>query len=211
MARRALSLIGTGITVAGLVLAVALAGLLVGVPAASHGAALTVWTSSMEPAIPAGSIVVVRPVNPFRLDQGDVITYQLLPDDPISVTHRVVEVQADAKPPAVVTKGDANPSVDADPVEMQWIRGKVLLHIPYIGYAAQYLNVSMAMYAAAAAIVIWMLWSLVPGRKAKEDDAEAGDGVPPPTSSLEEPRHRGSEDAELVGATNRAKPDHVEE
>jgi signal peptidase I len=113
--------------------ALTLVSVLVLVPLASGGAALTVWTGSMEPEIPRGSVVVIRPVNPFRLAPGDVITYQVRPDDPTFVTHRVVEVQADVEPPSVITKGDANPGVDADPIEMRWIRGKVLMHVPYVG------------------------------------------------------------------------------
>jgi signal peptidase I len=116
---------------------VGLAALLVVVPAASGGAALIVWTGSMEPNIPRGSVVVVRPVNPFQLSPGDVITHQVRPNEPTFVTHRIVEVNADAETPSVVTKGDANPSIDPDPVEMQWIRGKVLMHVPHVGLISE--------------------------------------------------------------------------
>jgi signal peptidase len=137
MTRRIARVIGTVAVVVSLAGAAALAGLLIGVPAASGGAALTVWSGSMEPAIPRGSIVVVRPVNPLRLEPGDVITYQVRPDEPTFVTHRVVEVQADAEPPSVITKGDANPSVDSNPIEMRWIQGRVLVHVPFVGYVSE--------------------------------------------------------------------------
>jgi signal peptidase I len=133
VARVATRIVATAAVVAVLLVATAV----VAIPAASGGAALTVWTGSMEPDVPRGSMVVVRPVNPFRLEPGDVITYQARPDTPTFVTHRVVEVQEDADPPSVITKGDANPSVDPDPVEMQWIRGKVLVHVPYAGLVGE--------------------------------------------------------------------------
>ncbi|MGN6129547.1 MAG: hypothetical protein ACTHOK_04325, partial [Nocardioidaceae bacterium] len=37
---------------------------LVVIPRATHGSALTVLTGSMTPEIPVGSVVVVRPVDP---------------------------------------------------------------------------------------------------------------------------------------------------
>ena len=40
-------------------------------PRATHGSALTVLTGSMTPAIPVGSEVVVRPVDPRTLQPGD--------------------------------------------------------------------------------------------------------------------------------------------
>ena len=46
-------------------------------PRAAHGVALTVVTGSMTPEIPVGSVVLVRPVDPRTLKPGDIATYQL--------------------------------------------------------------------------------------------------------------------------------------
>ncbi|MBC8091842.1 MAG: signal peptidase I, partial [Pseudonocardia sp.] len=82
------------------------------VPAAVGGSTLTVLSGSMEPTLPVGSVVVVRPRPPAEIGTGDVITF--LARDPGSdatrvVTHRVVEVLPG---PEFRTRGDANPDPD---------------------------------------------------------------------------------------------------
>jgi signal peptidase I len=136
------------VTAAVVLVALVLTTLLALIPLASGGTSLTVWTGSMEPSIERGSMIVVRPVNPFRLAPGDVITYQVRPDDPTFVTHRVVEVRPDAEPPSVITKGDANASNDPEPIPMAMIRGRVLTHVPYVGHVGEHARSPMGITAA---------------------------------------------------------------
>jgi signal peptidase I len=220
MARQVLRLVGSTVTAALVVVAVALAGLLAGVPAASGGTALTVWTGSMDPAIPAGSVVVVRPVNPFRIEPGDVITYQVRPGDPTFVTHRVVEVKADAEPPSVITKGDANPGVDPDPVEMQWIRGQVLVHVPHLGSIGERVGTPAGVTAALAlfgggALLVLGRNVVTEMRKAREQVAELPDRSgqqtePPPDRAEQNGQKREDSEAEAArvedGAATSAQP-----
>lgn len=103
------------------------------VPKAVGGVALTVLTGSMSPAIPAGSVVVVQPVDARTLRVGDVITYQAQPGVPDFITHRITRLNGDAQPPSVTTQGDANPEPDGAPVPVAAIRGKVVLHVPHLG------------------------------------------------------------------------------
>lgn len=74
---------------------------------------LTVLSGSMAPTISAGSLVVVRPVDPAQLRIGDVITYRIPVQDRRVVTHRVVEMLDPGTTPTVRTRGDALEEPDA--------------------------------------------------------------------------------------------------
>lgn len=90
----------------------------------------TVRSGSMEPAIPTGSLIFVRPSAGYVT--GDIITVRT--GDQKTVTHRIIEVLLTDIGPAYRTKGDNNE--EADPVEIQLadIVGKTLLTVPYLGY-----------------------------------------------------------------------------
>lgn len=73
---------------------------------------LTVLTASMEPAIPAGSVVVVRPIPTSEVRVGDVVTFEAPVEARPVVTHRVIEVVEPGARPVIRTKGDASDSPD---------------------------------------------------------------------------------------------------
>ena len=96
-----------------------------------------VLSGSMEPAIKTGSIVAVKPASKYVV--GDVITYSKpsFKDSTghiIPVSHRILEIKSDG---TYITKGDANNVSDPDPVRKSEVIGKVILTVPYIGYAVQ--------------------------------------------------------------------------
>ena len=73
---------------------------------------VTVLTGSMNPSIPAGSVVVVTPQSPRDIRIGQVITYQIPAEDHRIVSHRVVKVTDPGDHPVIQTKGDANNGPD---------------------------------------------------------------------------------------------------
>ncbi|MCJ7560827.1 signal peptidase I, partial [Candidatus Bathyarchaeota archaeon] len=79
-----------------------------------------VYTGSMEPAIPVGGIVVIKPVDSETLKTGDIICFQLSEDT--SVTHRIVNITDGG----LVTKGDANDGPDQWTVKKENVIGKVI-------------------------------------------------------------------------------------
>jgi len=89
----------------------------------------------MSPAFEAGSIVLVRPLEPAAVQAGDMITYRE-PDperaDTI-VTHRVMAVLP-TEPLSFITRGDANDADDPLPVPSGNLIGRVYHSLPYIGY-----------------------------------------------------------------------------
>lgn len=109
----------------------------VGIPAATGSTPLTVLTSSMEPTLPPGTLVVVRPTPVQDIRLGDVVTYQINPGNPAVVSHRVIEVHAISNgTKEFVTQGDNNPSADAAPVTEAQIKGVVWYSVPYVGWAS---------------------------------------------------------------------------
>ncbi len=87
-----------------------------------------VESGSMAPALPAGSLIYVKAVEPETIQPGDIITYAL---GGSTITHRVVEnrfVEGE-----MVTKGDANEQEDIQLVPYANIVGKVSSHLPVLG------------------------------------------------------------------------------
>ncbi len=93
-----------------------------------------VLSGSMEPTIPVGSIVLLRPVDADQVAVGDVITFHR-PDRPDElVTHRMVGIEDDATGRAFITQGDANPAPDPWRVPATGSGWRCVFHVPYLGY-----------------------------------------------------------------------------
>lgn len=81
-----------------------------------------VATGSMSPGIPPGSIVYTY--SSSQLDEGDVIAYNY--GDTV-ILHRVLDIRSDGD---IITKGDANPEPDPEPVGRLDIIGTAVFVIP---------------------------------------------------------------------------------
>ena len=93
-----------------------------------------VLSDSMAPAFKAGSMVMVRPVEPESLKAGDIITFHDPAGGATSITHRIADVHAGDEP-SFTTRGDANNRDDAEPVPAGKVIGKVVGGaVPYAGY-----------------------------------------------------------------------------
>lgn len=101
----------------------------------------SVLTGSMEPTLPARSLLVVKNVDPNTLTVGDIVTFEKPGVEGVIVTHRVVAIdRADSAILGFHTKGDANPIADAWIVSPDHVRGVVQAHIPKIGAFVTFLN-----------------------------------------------------------------------
>ncbi|OGV97210.1 signal peptidase I [Microgenomates group bacterium RBG_16_45_19] len=96
---------------------------------------LVVLSGSMAPSIPTGAVVLVQ-AKPFGYKTGDIITFSRSAKD--FTTHRVAALADDQGAIVYSTKGDANDSVDTQPVSLSQIKGSVFLTLPYLGYAVNY-------------------------------------------------------------------------
>jgi len=99
---------------------------------------MTVLSGSMEPAIETGSIVVSKSFNNYKI--GEVITFQLSSANKTPTTHRIVEMEVQEGNPLYTTKGDANNAPDREVVRNNQVIGKVVLNIPFLGYAVNFVK-----------------------------------------------------------------------
>lgn len=91
-----------------------------------------VLSGSMEPSIKTGSIVVIKPLERYKV--GDTITFNGGVVDDIPTTHRITEMRVVDGEIRYITKGDANKSVDIREVLHGEIIGRVLFSIPFVGH-----------------------------------------------------------------------------
>ncbi len=127
--------IGLALSGAVLLMVLALGALVIVVPAISGGTALTVLTQSMEPKLPPGTLIIIRPTPIDEITIGDVLTYQIKSGEPAVVSHRVISRAVDSKGRTTfITKGDNNDLPDAAPVQKVQIKGTLWYSIPWLGY-----------------------------------------------------------------------------
>ena len=120
---------------------------------------MAVLTGSMEPNIPVGSLIYVKPLDdPAVLQPGDVCTYRLK-DGETMVTHRVVSV--DPENQTLVTKGDAN-EVEDGPVAFSQVFGETKFHLPYLGYIAMNIKTPTGIMVVCGVLVVVILLNFIP-------------------------------------------------
>jgi len=97
---------------------------------------LIVAGGSMEPSIHAGSLLMIRRVDPSSIAVGDIITYTESAagdGDGLLTTHRVTSISAVDGSPAFRTRGDANNAGDDQDVPASAVLGRAVFAVPYVG------------------------------------------------------------------------------
>ena len=107
------------------------------IPTAFSGSLAIVRSSSMEPAMRAGSLAMMLPIEAEDVKVGDIIAFEPPWDPDVIVSHRVIGVRYDEQI-SFDTKGDATEDSDPYYVPARNVHGKVIFSIPYLGYAASY-------------------------------------------------------------------------
>ena len=95
-----------------------------------------VLSSSMEPSIRVGGAVLVKPAEPDKIKESDVVVFESPVEPGTELCHRVVEI--DEETLTLQTKGDANTEPDPFTVNLNEVSGQVVLHAPYLGYVADF-------------------------------------------------------------------------
>lgn len=148
--------LGVAVSGALLLLVLALFALLVVVPKVMGATPLTVLTSSMEPRLPPGTLIVVGPINTDDLVIGDVATYQIRSGQPEVVTHRIIAISSSTDGSrSFQFQGDNNSLPDPELVQSAQIQGRLWYAVPWIGFANNFVNgASRALIVPAVAVAL---------------------------------------------------------
>ncbi|MFZ2556062.1 MAG: signal peptidase I [Minisyncoccia bacterium] len=164
-----------------------IAGLLIGsmLPIPGNIELKIVKSGSMEPTIPTGSLVIVKPSTRYSI--GDVITFGADTATEIPTTHRIIAFTGENGETRYTTKGDANEDADPNPVARQDVIGKIVLHIPYVGFildfARQPLGFALLIGVPAALVILEEVITItrevklaLRRRRSEKDDDEGNRG-----------------------------------
>lgn len=156
-----------------------------------------VLSGSMEPKVKTGSVVMIWPDTLYSI--GDIITFSGSSSDQFT-THRIMQVYNDNGTITYQTQGDANHNPDPNPVSKEKVKGKVVAHLPYVGYAASMAKEPkgfIALVIIPATIVVYEelrtmareLKRALFGKKKKRSKEKASTlPAPEPVISHQEPR-----------------------
>ena len=118
-----------------------------------------VLTGSMEPSIPVGAVIAIKPVIPDSIKVGDVICFRF--SESTLITHRVTSISA----AGFITKGDANQDADIKIVTGESVVGKVVLVIPLIGYLGNFARTQLGMilllFIPATTVIIYEIRNII--------------------------------------------------
>jgi signal peptidase len=145
-----------------------------------------VFTGSMEPAVPVGSVVVIKPVDPNTLQKGDIICFKL--SGPLSVTHRIINITNEG----FITKGDGNNAPDIWTVGKENVIGKLILIIPYIGYIGYLVKTPLGflllIIIPATLLIILEIKNIIKYRKEAKNPTTQKATTTPPTQTQKKTR-----------------------
>lgn len=120
----------------------------------------SILSGSMEPEIRTGDLAIVKSAKMNQVEPGDVITFKY---EGNIVTHRIVEKNEEG----FITKGDNNNAEDTEIVKEEELIGKVLFHMPFLGYITVFLSKPIVISGLMVLIAISILWDTFKGDKKK--------------------------------------------
>ncbi len=156
-----------------LILIVILTALPIALPKVLGMQVYEVISGSMEPSIPVGSLVYVKEADFDELSVTDVVAFEV---GASVVTHRIVDIDVDDK--LFTTRGDANSTDDFMPVAYTNILGRVVFHIPLLGYVAGWLSETLGKVIAIIVLLIGVILSSV-GEEKKNASTPSRQGINP--------------------------------
>lgn len=142
-------------TILTVVLALVLAGdaLLVFVPKMMGYGCFAISGGSMEPTVPKGALVFTKEVELSEIKPGDMLTFRDKKGKTF-FTHRVVEI--DAETGLFTTRGDANTFDDPAPASYDYVVGKVVKQVSYLGYLHLCLTSPWGLAVILALLALWL-------------------------------------------------------
>lgn len=150
-----------------------------------HGLAI-VTSGSMQPAIRRGDVVLTRDVSgsdrelsAFRdIKVNDIISYEGVGNDNLSITHRVVARTVTQDGVTLATRGDAVVGAVPSVVPASRVEGKVVAVVPYLGLILIALGSRMVL-AGTVVLLLTVLfargWSTPKRRPRIQDSTSIGE------------------------------------
>ncbi|SDQ49964.1 signal peptidase I [Leucobacter chromiiresistens] len=129
---------------------------------------VVVISGSMEPKLPVGSVVFVKPTPAGELEPGDIVTVER-PRELGLVTHRLVEKEEiGSEGWALTLRGDANASDDPEPYNVK-TAGKYVFHVVALGHLTLMMQDGGGwLFIAAFGIALLALFVLDPSKLARK-------------------------------------------
>jgi signal peptidase I len=113
---------------------------------------LTVVSGSMEPTLHVGSVVIDEVISPLDARPGDIVTFKD-PLRPRQLTHRLQRMRVDGDTAYMTTLGDANDAPEHWTVRTDGHIGRVVAHLPKLGYARAALSTRYARLGVLGAVL----------------------------------------------------------
>lgn len=114
-----------------------------------------VASGSMEPKLKIGDVVVVKEIDEFYLNEGDIISFR---QGQKVVTHRIISVLRDNDSISYQTKGDNNNTYDKDLVRYEEIEGKLIFKLSFIGNVLLFFQQKNIFVIGITIFYIVILW-----------------------------------------------------
>ena len=131
---------------------------------------MCVLSSSMEPELPVGSLIVVVPADPAEIQPGDNVAYTV---GTTTVTHKAVANDTAAR--TLTTRG-INGKLDDAPVAYSAVLGTERVYIPGLGTVVSRLMTVrgkiILLTATVAVVLALLLCDFVAGRRKKASAPE---------------------------------------
>ena len=136
---------------------------------------LTVQSDSMEPALTRGDLIATRPVAIEDVQPGQIVLFEEGSDVRFLAAHRVtglINLRTNVNNTTtgevttqetrlLRTKGDANPTEDAQAVEASRLRGRLWFTIPKVGLILNQVPLQAVLLGMAAATgIAWLAFEL---------------------------------------------------
>ena len=148
-----------------------LLALLIWVPRFMGFSTYYVSSDSMEPEIYKGSLAFAQTVEFEDVRVGeDVLVFKSAVNSK-TFMHRVIAVNESER--LIYTKGDNNNTPDPLPTEFSACSGRVVFHIPLVGYAAWALDTLIGKIAVTAFYIVCAA-VMIESRRAKKSKKEVG-------------------------------------
>ena len=123
--------------------------------------AAVVLTGSMEPALSANDLIIVKRASEY--DIGDVVVYST---QGTPVVHRIIEI--DKESGILTTKGDANNTADSA-ISVSKVKGRVVFRVPGIGVIPRFVRTVPGMIMTLVALFVLLFLSTQSKKKTAEE------------------------------------------